>query len=70
MDITAKIVDPNGFNEDIDIRDLGDHLYRIEFTPAMKGPHAISVFHKGQHVPGKLQIYLRVHLSRSRKLKI
>lgn len=52
VDTKAKIVDPNGCSDDIEVRDLGDHLYRIEFTPALDGPHAIAVFYKGQHVPG------------------
>ncbi|KAL3998459.1 Filamin/ABP280 repeat family protein [Acanthocheilonema viteae] len=51
-DTKAKIVDPNGCSKDIKIRDLSDHLYRIEFTPAVDGRHAISVFNKGKHVSG------------------
>ncbi|CAG9538291.1 unnamed protein product [Cercopithifilaria johnstoni] len=52
MDTKAKIVDPNGCSKEIEVRDLGDHLYGIEFTPALDGPHAISIFCKGQHVSG------------------
>uniref|UniRef100_A0A0R3RZ00 Filamin-A n=1 Tax=Elaeophora elaphi TaxID=1147741 RepID=A0A0R3RZ00_9BILA len=51
-DTKAKIVDPYGCSEDIEMRDLGDHLYRIEFKPVVNGPHVISVFYKGQHVSG------------------
>ncbi|VDP16853.1 unnamed protein product [Onchocerca flexuosa] len=52
LDINARIIHPNGYSEDAVVRDLGDNLYRIEFRPAMDGPHAVSIFYKGQHILG------------------
>ncbi|KAM3726784.1 Filamin-A [Dirofilaria immitis] len=52
METTAKVLNPKGQSSDIEVRDLGDSLYQIIFKPEMDGPHAISVFNKGQHVSG------------------
>uniref|UniRef100_A0A1I7VY84 Filamin/ABP280 repeat family protein n=1 Tax=Loa loa TaxID=7209 RepID=A0A1I7VY84_LOALO len=52
MNTKAKVVDPNGYSEDVEVRDLGDSLYRIEFRPVVDGPHAVSIFYKGRHVSG------------------
>ncbi|VDK87865.1 unnamed protein product [Litomosoides sigmodontis] len=52
METTAKVMDPNGKSYDIEVRDIGDCLYQISFTPETDGSHAISVFNKGQHILG------------------
>lgn len=54
METTAKVMDPNGKSYDIEVRDIGENLYQISFKPEMDGPHAVSVFNKGQHVLGEL----------------
>ncbi|CAD6191974.1 unnamed protein product [Caenorhabditis auriculariae] len=52
MDINARIMDPKGHNEFIEMRDLGDQYYQIRFTPSMEGVHTLSVMHKDAHVNG------------------
>lgn len=54
MDITAKVMDPSGRSDDVEVRDLGSNFYQIKFKPGVDGPHAVSVFHKGQHVLGMM----------------
>ncbi|MCP9257858.1 FiLamiN (Actin binding protein) [Dirofilaria immitis] len=36
-DTKVKIIDPNGYSDDVNIRDLSDNLYRIEFRPIVDG---------------------------------
>lgn len=69
LDINAKIIDPNGYSEDAEVRNLGDNLYRIEFRPVVDGPHTVSIFYKGQHILGKFSIGIYILLSKSRELK-
>ncbi|KAM3720424.1 Filamin-A [Dirofilaria immitis] len=51
-DTKVKIIDPNGYSDDVNIRDLSDNLYRIEFRPIVDGPHTICIFCNEQHVLG------------------
>lgn len=50
--MAAKLMNPDGVSEDIEMRDLGDQFYEIVFKPQMEGQHSISVLHKEQHVSG------------------
>lgn len=53
MEITARITKPNGQSEDIEMRDLGNNFYQLKFKPQMEGAHAVSVYHREQHVAGE-----------------
>ncbi|KAK0399999.1 hypothetical protein QR680_003307 [Steinernema hermaphroditum] len=52
MDMTSKVMLPNGRSEDIEMRDLGDCFYQLKFVPKEEGLHMVSVLHKEQHVNG------------------
>lgn len=52
MEMTAKVMNPKGVSEDIEMRDMGDNFYQIKLKPEMEGSHAISVMHKDQHLNG------------------
>lgn len=52
MEMTAKVMNPKGISEDVEIKDLGENYYQIRFRPEMEGSHAVSVFCKDQHVNG------------------
>ncbi|VDN01780.1 unnamed protein product [Thelazia callipaeda] len=57
LETTAKVVDPNGCSEDVEIHHLGNSLYRFQFRPLVSGRHAISVFYKGKHISGSPILY-------------
>ncbi|RCN41648.1 Filamin/ABP280 repeat protein, partial [Ancylostoma caninum] len=52
MDSGAKILDPKGRTEDVEMRDLGDQFFQIRFHPKMEGVHHLSVLHKDAHIYG------------------
>ncbi|CDH93091.1 Calponin-homology (CH) domain-containing protein [Caenorhabditis elegans] len=52
MDITARLMDPKGHTDDIEMRDLGQQYYQLKFTPKMEGIHTLSVMYKDAHVNG------------------
>uniref|UniRef100_A0A0K0DQB4 Filamin-B n=1 Tax=Angiostrongylus cantonensis TaxID=6313 RepID=A0A0K0DQB4_ANGCA len=52
MDLVAKILDPKGRTEDVEMRDLGNQFFQIRCTPTMEGLHYLSVLHKDAHVYG------------------
>uniref|UniRef100_A0AC35U6T8 Calponin-homology (CH) domain-containing protein n=1 Tax=Rhabditophanes sp. KR3021 TaxID=114890 RepID=A0AC35U6T8_9BILA len=53
MEVTAKLMHPNGKSEDITVRQLRDsHLYQIFFEVPTEGMYAISVFYKENHLRG------------------
>lgn len=52
LEMSARLTDPKGNTEDIEMRDTGDQYYQIKFQPKMEGLHALSVMHKDQHVNG------------------
>lgn len=55
LDMAAKVMDPDGHVEDVELRDLsGDGNYLLKFFPKKEGLHTVSVLHKGQHVAGKV----------------
>ncbi|EFO87325.1 hypothetical protein CRE_31441 [Caenorhabditis remanei] len=52
MDITARLMDPKGHTDDIEMRDLGQQYYQLKFTPKLEGIHTLSVMYKEAHVNG------------------
>ncbi|EGT48588.1 hypothetical protein CAEBREN_07537 [Caenorhabditis brenneri] len=52
MDITARLMDPKGHTDDIEMRDLGQQYYQLRFTPKLEGIHTLSVMYKDAHVNG------------------
>lgn len=52
MDITARLMDPKGHTDDIEMRDLGQQYYQLKFTPKLEGIHTLSVMYKDAHVNG------------------
>ncbi|EPB73352.1 Filamin/ABP280 repeat protein [Ancylostoma ceylanicum] len=52
MDSGAKVLDPKGRTEDVEMRDLGDQFFQIRFHPKMEGVHHLSVLHKDAHIYG------------------
>lgn len=52
MDITARLMDPKGQTDDIEMRDLGQQYYQLKFTPKLEGIHTLSVMYKDAHVNG------------------
>ncbi|VDK52628.1 unnamed protein product [Anisakis simplex] len=52
MEMTAKVMMPNGHSEDVEMRDVGDGFYQIRFRTEQEGIYAVSVFHRDQHVSG------------------
>ncbi|CAI4224415.1 unnamed protein product [Auanema sp. JU1783] len=52
MDTTARVMDPKGKTEDVEMRDTGDNYYLIKFRPAMEGVHNLSILHRDTHVNG------------------
>uniref|UniRef100_A0A1I8AAB0 Calponin-homology (CH) domain-containing protein n=1 Tax=Steinernema glaseri TaxID=37863 RepID=A0A1I8AAB0_9BILA len=52
MDMSAKVMLPNGRSEDIEMRDLGECFYQLKFVPHEEGLHVVSILHKEQHVNG------------------
>lgn len=52
MDINARIMDPKGKTEDVEMRDMGDQFYQIRFRPQMEGIHNLSIMYKDAHVNG------------------
>uniref|UniRef100_A0A183UQL7 Filamin-A n=1 Tax=Toxocara canis TaxID=6265 RepID=A0A183UQL7_TOXCA len=52
MEMTAKVMMPNGRSEDVEMRDMNDNFYQIRFKPQTEGTYAISVFYRDQHVSG------------------
>ncbi|KIH68519.1 Filamin/ABP280 repeat protein [Ancylostoma duodenale] len=52
MDSGAKVLDPKGRTEDVEMRDLGDQFFQIRFHPRMEGVHHLSVLHKDAHIYG------------------
>ncbi|WKY06849.1 hypothetical protein Q1695_006772 [Nippostrongylus brasiliensis] len=52
MDSAAKILDPKGHTEDVEMRDLGEQFFQIRFIPKMEGLHHLSILHKDAHIYG------------------
>lgn len=52
MDITARLMDPKGHTDDIEMRDLGQQFYQLKFTPKLEGIHTLSIMYKDSHVNG------------------
>ncbi|CAI2350258.1 unnamed protein product [Caenorhabditis sp. 36 PRJEB53466] len=52
MDISARLMDPKGHTDDIEMRDLGQQFYQLKFTPKLEGIHTLSVMYKDAHVNG------------------
>ncbi|CAI5447621.1 unnamed protein product [Caenorhabditis angaria] len=52
MDINARLMDPKGHTDDIEMRDLGQQYYQLKFTPKLEGVHTLSVMYKDTHVNG------------------
>ncbi|GMR46035.1 hypothetical protein PMAYCL1PPCAC_16230 [Pristionchus mayeri] len=52
MDVVARIMDPKGNTEDVEMRDQGGAFYLIKFKPKVEGSHALSVLHRDAHVNG------------------
>ncbi|VDM80487.1 unnamed protein product, partial [Strongylus vulgaris] len=52
MDSGARVMDPKGVTEDIEMRDLGQQYFQIRFFPKMEGIHHLSVMHKDSHIYG------------------
>ncbi|CAB3406891.1 unnamed protein product [Caenorhabditis bovis] len=52
MDINARLMDPKGHTEDIEMRDIGQQFYQLKFLPKMEGVHTISIMYKDAHVNG------------------
>ncbi|KAK6013727.1 hypothetical protein OSTOST_20932, partial [Ostertagia ostertagi] len=52
MDSCARILDPKGRTEDVEMRDVGGQLFQIRWFPKMEGVHHLSVLNKDAHVYG------------------
>ncbi|XGW29369.1 hypothetical protein V3C99_008859 [Haemonchus contortus] len=52
MDSCAKILDPKGRTEDVEMRDMGDQFFQIRWFPKMEGLHHLSILNKDAHIYG------------------
>ncbi|KAK5984344.1 Filamin-A, partial [Trichostrongylus colubriformis] len=52
MDSCARILDPKGHTEDVEMRDLGDQFFQVRFFPKMEGVHHLSILNKDAHIYG------------------
>ncbi|KAK6750425.1 hypothetical protein RB195_002418 [Necator americanus] len=52
MNSGARVLDPKGRTEDVEMRDLGDQFFQIRFMPKMEGVHHLSILHKDAHIYG------------------
>lgn len=53
-DTEASVIGPNDRYVDAKIHEVEDSVYQIEFEPLVVGVHTLSIFHRGEHVPGEL----------------
>ncbi|CEF70689.1 Filamin/ABP280 repeat and Calponin homology domain and Immunoglobulin-like fold domain and Immunoglobulin E-set domain and Filamin/ABP280 repeat-like-containing protein [Strongyloides ratti] len=52
MDVTAKILHPDGKSDDVVVRQSQDNLYEICFDTKKEGMYALSIFYKDSHIRG------------------
>uniref|UniRef100_A0A0K0FW42 Actin-binding cytoskeleton protein filamin n=1 Tax=Strongyloides venezuelensis TaxID=75913 RepID=A0A0K0FW42_STRVS len=52
MDITAKLLHPDGKSDDVVVRQAQDSLYQINFDTKKEGMYALSIFYKDNHIRG------------------
>lgn len=52
MDMKAKLINPEGKAEDVELFDMSDSQFIVKFTPKDVGLHMVSVFHKDNHISG------------------
>lgn len=57
------IIGPNDRYVDGEIRKVDHSLYQVEFKPVVVGPHILSIFEGGKHVPGSPYLYTVGHLT-------
>nr|XP_045601850.1 filamin-A-like isoform X1 [Procambarus clarkii] len=51
-DVEVSVEGPNGLTVASQIRDNGDHTFRVEFAPRNAGEHRIHVAYGGEEIPG------------------
>uniref|UniRef100_A0A0N5A0K9 Calponin-homology (CH) domain-containing protein n=1 Tax=Parastrongyloides trichosuri TaxID=131310 RepID=A0A0N5A0K9_PARTI len=52
MDVTAKIMHPDGKSDDVVVRQCPDNLYQINFDTKKEGMYALSIMYKDNHIRG------------------
>ncbi|KAK6040219.1 Filamin/ABP280 repeat protein [Cooperia oncophora] len=52
MDSCARILDPKGHTDDVEMRDMGSQFFQIRWFPKMEGVHHLSVLNKDAHIYG------------------
>ncbi|KAK8743524.1 hypothetical protein OTU49_001121 [Cherax quadricarinatus] len=51
-DVEVSVEGPNGLPVAAQVRDNGDHTFRVEFAPRSAGEHRIHVAYSGEAIPG------------------